>query len=176
MTVYILHNFSNVLSDWYFCFWRKEFSTCTIVCVLHIYRRLDSHLYGPMSQVLHSTCPKVSNFQNVGRVKSYIQAVRYQIVPHSKWLIYFFTCTRTHLSAIPAELVFWYLQIFSCVYYDWILSIGKHVNFTDLGVSLWLSAFCMIFPTFLQTGISAFDGRSFQLVRSCVCVLRRSKI
>ena len=85
------------------------------------------------------------------------------------WYI-FFTCTRTHLSAIPAELVFWYLQIFSCVYYDWILSIGKHVNFTDLGVSLWLSAFCMIFPTFLETGISAFDGRSFQLVRSCVCV------
>ena len=98
-------------------------------------------------------------------------------LPHipDGWYI-FFTCTRTHLSAIPAELVFWYLQIFSCVYYDWILSIGKHVNFTDLGVSLWLSAFCMIFPAFLQTGISAFDGRSFQLVRSCVCVLRRSKI
>ena len=36
----------------------------------------------------------------------------------------FFTCTRTHLSTIPIKPIFWYLQIFSLVYYDWILSIG----------------------------------------------------
>ena len=36
----------------------------------------------------------------------------------------FFTCTRTRLSAIPIKPIFWYLQIFSLVYYDWISSIG----------------------------------------------------
>ena len=57
---------------------------------LYIYRRLYSHLCGPMSQVVHLTCPKISNFRNVGRVKSHIQAVWYQIVPYSRRSIYFF--------------------------------------------------------------------------------------
>ena len=34
--------------------------------------------------------------------------------PDSQYI--FSTCTRTHLSAIPIKLAFWYLQIFSCVY------------------------------------------------------------
>ena len=43
----------------------------TVECrFMYIYTRLYSHLYGPMSQVLHNTCPKFSNFRNVGRVKS----------------------------------------------------------------------------------------------------------
>ena len=50
----------------------------------------------------------------------------------------FFICTSTRLSAIPTKLVFLYLQIFYLVYYDWILSIGQHVNLADLGVSLRL--------------------------------------
>ena len=33
-TVYVLYNFSIVLADWYFSFWRKEFSTRVFVCVL----------------------------------------------------------------------------------------------------------------------------------------------
>ena len=33
-TVYVLYNFSIVLADWYFSFWRKEFSTRAFVCVL----------------------------------------------------------------------------------------------------------------------------------------------
>ena len=65
----------------------------------------------------------------------------------------FFTCTTTRLSAIPIKPVFWYLRIFSPVY-DRILNIGWHVNFSNLGVSLWLPTFCIIFPMFLRTGIS----------------------
>ena len=34
------------------------------------------------------------------------------------------------------------------------LDIAKHVNFADLGVSLPLSTFCVVFPMFLWTGIS----------------------
>ena len=98
--------------------------------------------------------PKISNFRNVGQVKSHIQAVRYQTVPSSKRSIYFFPCTRIHLSTIPIKAVFLYFQIFSHVYYDWILSIEQHVNFPDLVASLRLSTFCIIFPTFLRTGIS----------------------
>ena len=66
----------------------------------------------------------------------------------------FFTCRRTRLSAIPIKPDFLYLQIFSLVYYDWILSIGQHVNIADLGVSLRLPTFCIIFPTFFRTVIS----------------------
>ena len=33
-TVYVLYNFSIVLADWYFYFWRKEFSTRAFVSVL----------------------------------------------------------------------------------------------------------------------------------------------
>ena len=35
-----------------------------------------------------------------------------------------------------------------------LLSIGLHVSFADLGVSVWLSTFQKIFPRFLRTGIS----------------------
>ena len=66
------------------------------------------------------------------------------------WYI-FFTCMRTHLSAIT---FFWYFQFFSSVFYDWVLSTEYYVNFTDLGVTLGLSTFCIIFPTFFQTSIS----------------------
>ena len=116
---------------------------------MYIYRRLYGHLHGPISQVLHRTCLKISNFRNVGQVKSHIQALPYQIVPLSSRYI-FSTCTRTHLSTIPIKLVFWYLQIFSCL----ILSIGWYVNYADLGVRLWLSTFRIICPRFLKTGIS----------------------
>ena len=68
--------------------------------------------------------------------------------PDSRYI--FSTCTRTHLSTIPIKLVFWYLQIFSCL----ILSIGWHVNYADLGVRLWLSTFRIICPRILRTGIS----------------------
>ena len=82
------------------------------------------------SEVPHPSCP-ISNFPTIQTVD-----------------IFF------HLSAITAKPVFWYLQIFSLVYYDWILSIGQHVNIGDLGVRLRLLTFCIIFPTFLRTGIS----------------------
>ena len=80
---------------------------------LYIYRRLYSHLYGPMSQVLHPTCRKISNFWNVGRVKSHIQAARYQIVPHSRRSIYFFSLYK---NPPVCHTCFWYLQIFSRVF------------------------------------------------------------
>ena len=121
---------------------------------LYSCRGLYSHLYGPVWQVLHPTCPKLLKFRNVEQVKSHIQAVRYQIFPLSRRLIFFFTYTRTRLSAITTKPVFWYLQIFSLVYYDWILSIGQHVNIADLGVRLRLLTFFIIFPTLLRTGIS----------------------
>ena len=44
----------------------------------------------------------------------------------------------------------WYFKIFSRVCYDWVLSIGYHVNFADLGVPLGLSTFCIVLPTFFQ--------------------------
>ena len=93
-------------------------------------------------------------------------------IPDSRYI--FFTSTRTHLFVIPIEPVSWYLQILSRVYYDWISSIGWHVKFADLYVSLWLSTFCIIFPSFLQAGVSPFDRRNFQLL--CSCVLGWSKI
>ena len=64
----------------------------------------------------------------------------------------FSICTRTHLSAMT--FFFWYFQIFSRVCYDWVLSIGYHVNFANLGVNLGLPTFCIIFPTFFRTSIS----------------------
>ena len=67
--------------------------------------RLYSHFYGSMSQVLHPICPKISKFWNVGQVKFHIQAVLYQIVPHSRRSM-LFSCTRTHLSTIPIKPVF----------------------------------------------------------------------
>ena len=73
----------------------------------------------------------------------------------------FFTCTRARLSAIPIKPVFLYLQIFYLNYYDWILSIGEHVNFADLSVSLRLPTFCIVFPTFLRTGIFPYFTWSF---------------
>ena len=66
-----------------------------------------------MSRILHHACPKNSNFRNVGRVKSYIQAVRCQIVPYSRRLIYFF---YSHENPPVCHTCFWYLQIFSCVF------------------------------------------------------------
>ena len=68
--------------------------------------------------------------------------------------LYFFTCVRTHLSAIPIKPVFWYFQIFFRVCYDWVLSVGYHVNFADLDITLGLSTFCIISPTFFQASIS----------------------
>ena len=88
---------------------------------LYISRHLYSYLYEPMSQVLHPTYPNISNFRNVRRVKSHVQAVRYQIVPHSKQSIYFFVCLWTHLSAIPVFDIFKPFPVFSR---DWILHIG----------------------------------------------------
>ena len=66
-----------------------------------------------MSLVLHPTCPKISNFRNVGRVKSYIQAVRYQSVPYSGRLIYFF---YFYENSPACHTCFWYLQITSRVF------------------------------------------------------------
>ena len=104
-----------------------------------------------MSQVLHPACPKILNFRNAVQVKSGIQVVRYQIAPYSKRLIYFFTCTRTHLFGILIKTAFWYLQIFSRICYYWVFIIGYHVNFADLGVSVELSMLWPIFLTFLRT-------------------------
>ena len=67
-----------------------------------------------MSRVLHPTCPKISNFWNVGRVKYHIQAVKYQIVPHSRRSIYiFFYFYETRLSALPVFDVFKSFPVFS---------------------------------------------------------------
>ena len=79
---------------------------------LYIYRRLYSHLYGPMSQVLHPTCPKISNFRNVGRLKSHIQAARYQIVPHSRPSIYFCSLCENPPSAMPVFDIFRSSRVF----------------------------------------------------------------
>ena len=54
--------------------------------VLIFVQRFTSYL----SQVLHPTCSKISNFRNIGQVKSHIRAARYQIVPLSRLSIYFF--------------------------------------------------------------------------------------
>ena len=73
-------------------------------------------------------------------------------IPDGRYI--FFSCTRTYLSVIPIKPVFRYLQIFSCICYDWVLSIGYYVNFGLLGVTLGLSTFFIIFPTFFWTSIS----------------------
>ena len=65
-----------------------------------------------MLQVLHPTCPKISNFRNVGIVKSHIQNVSYQIIPHSRQLIYLLHLYENPPACIPAKPVFWYLQFF----------------------------------------------------------------
>ena len=83
---------------------------------------------------------------------SKLSDIKLSHIPDGRYI--FFTCTRTHLSAIPIKPVFWYFQIFSRVCYDWVLSTGCHANFADLGVTLGLSTFCIIFPTFLRTSIS----------------------
>ena len=76
--------------------------------------------------------------------------------------IYMGLCCKSYILLVPkfrtSKLLikgaFWYFQIFSRVCYDWVLSIGYHVNFADLGVTLGLSTFCIIFPTFFRTSIS----------------------
>ena len=78
---------------------------------ISIHLETSSHFYGPMSQVPYSTCPKISNFRNIGRVKSHFQAVRYQIVPHSRRSIYIFllrvpTCLP-YLFLISSNLFPW---------------------------------------------------------------------
>ena len=78
---------------------------------ISIHLETSSHFYGPMSQVPYSTCPKISNFRNIGRVKSHFQAVRYQIVPHSRQSIYIFllrvpTCLP-YLFLISSNLFPW---------------------------------------------------------------------
>ena len=80
---------------------------------LYIYRRLYSHLYGPMSQVLHLTRSKISKIRNVGRVKSHIRAVRYQIVPHSRPSIYFFSLYE---NPPVCHICFWHRQICSRIF------------------------------------------------------------
>ena len=70
-----------------------------------------------MSLALHLTCPKISNFRNVGRVKSHIQAVWYQIVPHGRYI--FFTCARTHLSAISVFDIFKSFPCFPCFHFEY---------------------------------------------------------
>ena len=52
------------------------------------------------------------------------------------------------------NLFFLYFQIFFRVCYDRVLSIGYHVNFADLGITLGLFTFCTVSPTFFQTSIS----------------------
>ena len=42
------------------------------------------HLQASTSQVLHLSCPKISNFGTDGQLKSHIQADQYQTVPHSR--------------------------------------------------------------------------------------------
>ena len=60
-----------------------------------------------------------------------------------------FTCTRTRLSAIRFKPIFWHLQIFSLVYYDWILSIA----FAE-----FLQRFCglVFFLTLLEFSLTEF--------------------
>ena len=42
------------------------------------------HLQASTSQVLHLSCPKISNFGTDGQLKSHIQTDQYQTVPHSR--------------------------------------------------------------------------------------------
>ena len=72
-------------------------------------------------------------------MKSHIQAVRYQIVPHSRWSIREPTC--------PLHLLNLFFDIFKS-FPVFIMSIA------DLCVNLPLSAFYIIFPTFFRGGIS----------------------
>ena len=82
---------------------------------VHLQASIQSFIWA-VSQVLHPTCPNISNFRNVGQVKSNIQAVRYQILPLSRRSIYFFTYTRTRLSAIPIKPVFFISSnLFPCL-------------------------------------------------------------
>ena len=95
---------------------------------------------------------RISEMLDKWSLASKLSDIKLSHIPDGRYI--FFTCTRTHLSAIPIKPVFWYFKIFSRVCYDWVLSIGYHVNFADLGVTLGLSTFCIIFPTFFRTSIS----------------------
>ena len=116
---------------------------------LYIYRRLYSHLYGPMSQVLHPTCPKISNFQMLDEWSptSKLSDIKLSHIPDD-WYIFFYL----HENPPVCHTCFWNFQIFSRVF-PWLNF--EHVNFVDLGVSLRLSTFCFIFPKFLPTGKKA---------------------
>ena len=67
-----------------------------------------------MLQLLHPTCPKTSNSRKVGRVKSHIQPVRYQIVPHVPQTVDIFF--YLHENPPVCHICFWYFQIFSHVF------------------------------------------------------------
>ena len=73
-----------------------------------------------------------------------------------------------HLSAISVLDIFKSFQVFSR---DWILSIGYHVNLADSGVSLRLSTFYIIFPTFLWIGISPYFTWVSTIFFRCIFLL-----
>ena len=69
---------------------------CRRSCIILVWKFRTSEMlekWSPTSKLSHI---KLSNY------------------PDSRYI--FSTCTRTHLSAIPIKLVFWYLQIFYRVY------------------------------------------------------------
>ena len=123
----------------------SQFSETVERRFLYIYRHLYSHLYEPMSQVLHPTYPNITNFRNVGRVKSHIQAVRYQIVPHSRQSTYFLFVWEP--TCLP-YLFLIFSNLFPC------FPVTEFCILDNFGVSLRLSTFRIIFPTFWQTAIS----------------------
>ena len=73
-----------------------------------------------MSQILHPTCPTISNFRNVGQMKSKIQAVQYQIVPLSncptiKTVDIFFSLVREPTCPLYLSCVLISSNLFPCL-------------------------------------------------------------
>ena len=97
------------------------------------------------------------NFElpNVGQVKSHIQAVRDQIVPLSRLSIYFFSLAGE--AACPPYLLNLFLissNLFPCLL--WLnFECWLTCQICRFSCKSATATFCIIFPTFLRTGISS---------------------
>ena len=118
---------------------------------------IHSHLNGPTSGRSH-----ILLVQKSRRMKSYIQAIQYQIATHSRRSI-FFTCTITHLSAIPVFDIFKSFPVFSCDWICWICQFwSKSANvYILLHFSSVLGVFLLTFS--LTEFLRAFFQCSFLL-------------
>ena len=107
------------------------------------------HLQASMSQVLHLSCPKISNFGTDGQLKSHIQADQYQIVPHSR------QSKPTYLLYL-LNLFFYIFKSFSVLLWvnfeHWITC-----EFCRFRCKSWTVYVWIIFLTFLWIGISQYS-------------------